>query len=37
MGVLQGKIAVITGRNEGIGLAAAKRFVSEGAGNESPK
>ena len=35
MGV-QGKIAVITGRNSGIGLAA-KRFVSEGAGNESPK
>ena len=29
MGVLQGKIAVITGRNSGIGLAAAKRFVSE--------
>jgi NAD(P)-dependent dehydrogenase (short-subunit alcohol dehydrogenase family) len=31
MGVLQGKIAVITGGNGGIGLAAAKRFTSDGA------
>jgi NAD(P)-dependent dehydrogenase (short-subunit alcohol dehydrogenase family) len=31
MGVLQGKIAVITGGNSGIGLAAAKRFTSDGA------
>lgn len=31
MGMLEGKIAVITGANSGIGRASAKRFVSEGA------
>jgi NAD(P)-dependent dehydrogenase (short-subunit alcohol dehydrogenase family) len=31
MGKLEGKVAVITGGNSGLGLVAAERFVVEGA------
>lgn len=31
MGTLDGKIALITSRNSGIGVATSKQFVNEGA------
>ena len=35
MSKLEGKVAVITGGNSGMGLATARRFVAEGASSLS--
>ena len=37
MSKLEGKVAVITGGNSGIGLATAQRFVAEGARTSSSR
>jgi NAD(P)-dependent dehydrogenase (short-subunit alcohol dehydrogenase family) len=31
LGKLEGKIALVTGANSGVGLATAKQFVNEGS------
>ena len=33
---LEGKVALVTGGNSGIGLATAQRFVAEGRRSSSP-